>query len=97
MRQKEVLRILNSQLNRLTREFKVKSLSVFGSVARDEATDKSDIDLLVVFERPTGYFGVIGLQQYLETLFSHPVDVVTPGGLKASMKPFVEKEAIHVI
>ncbi len=67
MKQKEVLKILNSQLSKLTREFKVKSLSVFGSVARNKATDKSDIDLLVEFERPTGYFGVVGLK--LPTFF----------------------------
>jgi predicted nucleotidyltransferase len=49
-------------------QFGVKSLALFGSVARDEAGAASDVDLLVEFDRPTGYFGLVRLQLFLQQL-----------------------------
>lgn len=57
--------------------FGVKSLSVFGSVARGEAGPESDVDLLVEFKRPIGLFEFIDLQEFLEKELQHPVDLVT--------------------
>ena len=56
----------------------VKSLAVFGSVARGEANQASDIDMLVEFERPVGLFEFIRLKYYLESLTDCRVDLVTP-------------------
>ena len=62
MKRDEVLKILADQRDTL-KAFSVKSLSLFGSVARDEATEASDVDLLVEFDRPVGLFhlGVTGV------------------------------------
>jgi predicted nucleotidyltransferase len=60
----------------------VKSLALFGSVARDEARPDSDVDLLVEFNRPTGLLGLIALQQKLEEWLGRPVDLGTPDSLK---------------
>ncbi len=57
--------------------FGVKSLSVFGSVARGEAGPESDIDLLVEFKRPVGMFEFLDLKDYLEKTLQHRVDLVT--------------------
>jgi len=54
-----------------------KSLAVFGSLARGEATPASDIDLLVEFDRPVGLFEFIRLKLYLEDLTGRGVDLVT--------------------
>ena len=75
----------------------VKSLALFGSVARDEAGPESDIDLLVEFSRPVGLFQFIDLKQYLEGLLGCPVDLGTPNSLKPRLKDHVIQEAIYVI
>jgi predicted nucleotidyltransferase len=74
----------------------VKSLAVFGSVARGEATSTSDIDMLVEFERPVGLFEFIRLKFYLEKLTGKSVDLVTPDALRADMRAEILSEAIHV-
>jgi uncharacterized protein len=78
------------------RERGVKSLSVFGSVARGEATPESDIDLLVEFNRPVGLFDFIRLKMYLEDLTGTRVDLVTPDALRPAMRADILREAVHV-
>ena len=96
MKREEIIRILKEHCRELTDSHYVKSLALFGSVVRDEATPISDVDLLVEFDRPVGLFQFIGLQQYLEALLGCPVDLGTPNSLKPSLKEHVLKEAIHV-
>lgn len=96
MNRQYILEALAEQRGRLASEFGVRSLALFGSFARDEAVGGSDIDLLVEFDRPTGYFGLVRLQLYLERAFGCPVDVLTPGGLKDNIRSTIQAEAIHV-
>ena len=96
MKQDPVLRILKQKNAELARQFGVKSLSLFGSVARNEATPVSDVDLPVEFSRPVGYFGLFALQDYLENLLGCPVDLGTPDSLKPYMRECVMGELIHV-
>jgi predicted nucleotidyltransferase len=96
MNRDEVLRILAVHAGALQKQFGVRSLSLFGSVARDEATNFSDVDLLVEFARPTGYFGLIALQERLEALLGCKVDVGTARSLKPRVRARVLKESIHV-
>ncbi len=66
MRRKEqILNLLKQQLPSLKQNFKVKSIGIFGSYAREEQTEKSDIDLLVEFEAPAGFFKFIELEEHL--------------------------------
>ncbi len=62
MKRDEIIRILNEHRAELAKQYGVKSLALFGSVARDEATPASDVDLLVEFDRPVGLFGLFALQ-----------------------------------
>jgi hypothetical protein len=96
MKQDDVLQILKQKNAEMARQFGVKSLSIFGSVARDEATVSSDVDLLVEFNRPVGYFGLFALQDYLEKLLGCPVDLGTPNSLKPYMRERIIGESIHV-
>ena len=91
-----MLQILRQKNTELTKQFGVKSLSLFGSVARDEATSTSDVDLLVEFNRPVGYFGLFALQDYLENLLGCPVDLGTPDSLKPYIRERVMGDLIHV-
>ena len=61
MKRENVIHILSGQRNDLHENFAVKSLALFGSVARDEARSDSDVDLLVEFSRPVGLFQFIDL------------------------------------
>ncbi|HEX5837540.1 MAG TPA: nucleotidyltransferase family protein [Anaerolineales bacterium] len=96
MNQEVVIRLLKTKSAELAKRFGVKSLLLFGSVARNEATSASDVDLLVEFNRPVGYFGLFALQDYLEELLGCPVDLGTPDSLKSFIRDRVLGEAIHV-
>ena len=74
----------------------VGSLALFGSVARDEATSDSDVDLLVEFVTPVGRFELFEVKRRLEEILGVRVDLTTPGGLKPSVRERVLSEAISV-
>ena len=80
----------------LLRDFRVRSLRLFGSVARDEARDDSDVDLIVAFERPPGFKRLMRLRFFLEDLLERRVDLVTEDGLHERLRPWVERDAIRV-
>jgi predicted nucleotidyltransferase len=96
MNQDAVLQILKQKNAEMERQFGVKSLLLFGSVARDEATPTSDVDLLVEFNRPVGYFGLFALQDYLEKLLGCSVDLGTPDSLKPYIRERLMGELIRI-
>jgi uncharacterized protein len=96
MKQDILLQTLKQKNAELTNKFGVKSLLLFGSVARNEATSTSDVDLLVEFNRPVGYFGLFALQDYLEKLLGCPVDLGTPDSLKPYIKERIKGDLIRV-
>lgn len=75
--------------------FAVKTLFLFGSVARDEAGADSDVDLLVEFEKPVGLFTFIELKDYLEEILNCSVDLGTPQSLRPYLKDIVLREAVR--
>ena len=81
LKRDNVLELLNTYKPSL-KEFKIKSLLIFGSVARDEANAESDVDLLVEFEQTVGLFTFVRLQRYLEEILRCKVDLGTPDSLK---------------
>jgi predicted nucleotidyltransferase len=96
MKKSEVIQILKKQRKELEEHFNVASLSLFGSVARDEAGVDSDVDLLVEFSEPVGLFQFIELKQRLEDLLDCKVDLGTPRSLKPRIKDQILREAIRV-
>jgi len=97
VKREEALRIPGANRERL-REFSVRSLAAFGSVARDEATDASDVDLLVEFEpgARVGLFRFIELKQFLEATLGCAVDLGTHDTLRQRIRDRVLGEAIRV-
>lgn len=77
-------------------KFKVKTLSVFGSVARNEAGPESDIDILVEFDGSVTFDRYISLKIFLEDLLKSPVDLVTRSSVREQLKPSVEGDARRV-
>lgn len=94
MRRDHVLTILRAHRDDL-QGFGVVTLTLFGSVARDQAGPRSDIDLLVELKRPAGYLTLARLEEYLEHLLNARVDLVTPGALTASLRERIAHESVR--
>lgn len=96
MKRTDTLNLLRNLKPALVQRFGVTELALFGSVARDEARDNSDVDILVSFDGPATSKRYFGVQFYLEDQLGCPVDLVTEKALRPELRPFIEKEAIHV-
>ena len=96
MNRHEVLHLLRTHKPALAESFGVTELALFGSFARDEGTDDSDVDILVRFAGPATSKSYFGVQFYLEDLLVRRVDLVTDKALRSELRPRVEREAISV-
>ncbi|HEX7185867.1 MAG TPA: nucleotidyltransferase family protein [Thermoanaerobaculia bacterium] len=96
MKRDEVIGFLSSHRQELEERFGVRSLSLFGSMARDEAGPESDVDVLVEFRETPGLADYMRLKFWLEDKLGRPVDLVMKRALKSWAKPVVEAEAIRV-
>ena len=96
MTRADVLEALRAHRPTLAERFGVVELALFGSFARDEATDASDVDILVRFDGPATSRSYFGVQFYLEDLLGRRVDMVTDKALRSEFRPYVEREAVHV-
>ena len=99
MRRDDVIRILQQHRDELTRDFGVKSLALFGSVARDEGGDASDVDLLVEFDgRPISLFHLGGLHHELsQMLHAERLDLVLRESIIPPLRDRILGEAINVV
>ena len=75
----------------LQNKYNVKRIGVFGSYARDEQGEESDIDLLVEFNKPVG-LKFVSLKMFLEEALNKKVDLVTKNALRKEMKEDILKE-----
>ncbi len=75
----------------------VMHAALFGSVARNESGETSDIDIMIELEpdAPIGVFEYVGITQYLADLFPSRVDVANRGSLKAAVRPGAERDAVY--
>ena len=92
----EALALLRMHKPELSERFDVTYLALFGSVARDEAGDDSDVDVLVRFDGPARSKRYFGALFYIEDLLGRSVDLVTDKALRKELRPYVEKEAVSV-
>jgi uncharacterized protein len=90
------LSLLTQHKPELMRRFGVTQLALFGSTVRDAAREGSDVDILVGFDGPATSERYFGVQFYLEDLLGCPVDLVTEKALRLELRPYVEREAVHV-
>jgi len=96
MDKQAVLKRLTDCMEEIKQRFSVKALAIFGSIARDEAAQDSDIDVLVVFEHKAGFDLFMDLKFYLEELLAAKVDLVTDKALRPQIRRAIEQEMIHV-
>lgn len=92
---KSASKILKQHKSELT-EQGVRALAIFGSVARNESTSKSDVDILIDFDSKRGLFAFVDLKTYLEDILNCKVDLVTKNALHPALKTQILHEAKYV-
>jgi predicted nucleotidyltransferase len=95
MNRDEALSLLEAHRDDIA-SFGIRSLALFGSVARDEAGPESDVDVLVEFDDPLTFARYMNLKLYLEDLLGRRVDLIDALALKPRARPYVERELIRV-
>ena len=96
MNRQAILDRLTAEAPGLKKKYGVTSLAVFGSIARGDDREGSDVDVLVTFEGPATFDNFMGLKLDLEDLFGRRVDLLTPKCLRPALRAEIDKEAILV-
>lgn len=95
MQRETVLRALNAQKQELSTKYGITRLGIFGSVARDQATETSDVDIVV--DMPPDLFQMVHMKEDLEELLGVPVDLIRlHKHMNAFLKNRIDDEAIYV-
>lgn len=91
----EIKTLLQKNKLYLINKYQLKSIALFGSITRNEATLNSDIDILVEFEKPIGLEFVL-LADELENILGARVDLVTPKAIKPKMFELIKQDILYV-
>ena len=92
----QISEALEDKTSFLEEKFKVKKLGVFGSTARGDQKESSDIDMLVDFYEPISLFKFVELEEHLGNILKKKVDLVTKNALKPAIKEDVLRQTIYV-
>jgi len=96
MSKEQIIQKINSKLPELKDRYHIKKIGIFGSVAREEDKEKSDIDILVELYSPIGLFDFVRLENILTNILGKKVDLVSNKALKPQIKDDVLKEVEYV-
>lgn len=92
----EAIQILHKALPGLKEKYGIVDLSLFGSVARNEAGPESDVDVLVTFGSGADLLDLVNLGFALEELLGRKVDLATPDALRSRARPSIARDLVHV-
>ncbi len=92
----EILKMLAELKPELQSRYKVKEIGVFGSFVRGEQGEASDVDILVEFEKPIGFFKFLNLEEYLANQLGLKVDLVSKKALKPVIGQHILEEVILI-
>lgn len=96
LKRQDVLDLLREHKSVMRERFGVSEISLYGSFARDEATEESDIDVVVKFDVPPTFRTYFGAQIYLEDVFGRSVDLARRHELRKEILPNVDRDLMHV-
>jgi len=91
----EVRELLKGHKEELKSRYGVSKIGIFGSYARNEQVEESDVDILVEFERPIG-LDFVALADHLEALLGFKVDLVSRGAIKPNRWKYVAEDLLYV-
>ncbi|MBI5739112.1 MAG: nucleotidyltransferase family protein [Nitrospirae bacterium] len=92
----DIKTILQQHKKFIRDKYGVREIGVFGSYIRGEQVEDSDVDILVEFEKPVGFFRFLELEEYLESILSLKVDLVTKKALKPTIGKYILDELVNV-
>ncbi len=92
----EIQDILTLHKREFAQKYKVKTLGIFGSYVQELQKNTSDIDILVEFIEPVGFFEFLGLEEYLEELLGTKVDLVSKKALKPHIGKHILNETVYL-
>jgi hypothetical protein len=93
---KRIEDILRAHRQELKKRFKLKEIGIFGSFVRDEQKKRSDIDILVEFEKAPGLLKFIETEEYLSKILELKVDLVMKKALKPGIGKYILKEVVYI-
>jgi len=91
----DIEKIIEGRRDFLRENFNINKIGIFGSYARGEETEKSDLDILVNFSKPIGW-EFIDLKDFLEEILGRKVDLVTTKALKSQLRDKILKEVVYI-
>ena len=92
----QIIDYLRAQKDFFKTEYKIKKIGIFGSCARGEAHEASDIDIVVELEKPDLFY-MIGIKQTVEEALDSKVDIVRlREGMRKSLKYRIEQDVIYI-
>lgn len=91
-----IIKKLKENMPALREKYKVKTLGIFGSYIRDEQTKKSDVDILVEFEKTLGLFDFVGMELELSEMLSEKVDLCPKNALKPRISKYILDEVKYI-
>jgi predicted nucleotidyltransferase len=91
----EIKSLLELHKGDIKDKYNIKRIGIFGSVARGEADELSDIDILVEFDKPIGLDFVL-LADEIENILGVKIDLVTENAIKPKMFEFIKQDLIYV-
>lgn len=92
----EIEKTLRDHKVEMALKFHVGKIGIFGSYVRQEPREQSDLDLLVEFTRPVGFFEFMDLEEYIEELVGVKIDLVSVKGLKPNIGRNILNEVMYV-
>lgn len=92
----EIKRILEKHREELRKTYGVKEIGIFGSYISGKQRRRSDIDILVEFEKDIDFFVFLDLKDALESLLNHKIDLVMKSALKPGIGEQILKEVLYV-
>lgn len=92
----EIKSLLEANKKRLRKSYGIKEIGIFGSYVKGFQSKRSDVDILVEFEKPVGLFAFVGLKLELSELLGCSVDLVMKAALKPSISQKILSEVIYV-
>lgn len=96
MNRDDVILLLKAAKKDIFLKYRIQKIGIFGSVARDNAGEESDIDVYAEFEPEADILDYSALSLGLEELFNRPVDIATPAAIRDEMRSSIMKDVIII-
>lgn len=93
---KEIQKVLRSKSKKLRTLFCISKVSIFGSIARGEASADSDVDILATFDRDISLLKLVSAENYMSELLNMKVDLIPEKNIRIELRDKILKEAVPV-